>query len=886
MWPGCSIILFVFGYCVDRARLRQLGIGFATLALGTFAGWAQTLPTPTTDCSDPRYSGAGICQVPSSVQDPSGRYPSVTPPQQQQPTQQTDSVGRDVYVDSAGFPQNPNTLTQERRVLRPEPLTDLQKLARQSTGELLPIFGRELFRNPPSTFAPVDQIPASPDYVLGPGDEVLLRISGHTNENLRLTVDRSGAIYVPHLGSVNVAGLRFRDLDQRLRQELGRTYKNFEFSANLGKLRSIQVFVLGEAYAPGSYTVSSLSTAFNALLSSGGPTPQGSLRAVQIRRGSGTIATLDLYDLILKGDRTNDLVLQSGDVIFIPFVGPQIAISGSVKHPAIYEVGPSDTLKDALADAGGPSSTASEGRVAIERIEDHHVRRAMSVSLDQAGLATPVLGGDVLHVDPVSIGYKDSVTIRGNLANSGRFPWHEGMKLSDIIPDRESLLTNDYWRDRIRLGLPTPLFEPTQDRRSATDLQNDRNSDRPLANQYPNQYSRSQTQQRTPADGSLPDGQYPYSYPDPDRQAPDSPRTALEARERLTDPDSSQQDNRGSLADQQVASTRNLAPRGRTTEIQIAVPEIDWSYAVIQRLDPKTLRNSLVPFDLGKLVNGRDPSQDLPLQPGDIVTILSQNDIHVRQDDQTKYVRLEGEFVNAGVYSVAPGETLQDVVRKAGGLTDKAYLYGSSFTRESARVLQQQRLTEYVSTLTTNMERESAFRSLSATGAAATLGASSNQSALIEQIRRMRATGRVVLEFKPASGTMDAIPAIPMEDGDLFRVPSRPAVVSVVGSVNGQNVFLYNSASRVRNYLLLAGKPNRVADPKRAFIIRADGSIYSHDTRSGPWGENFNAAPIYPGDTIVIPEKPIRQSRLRDVIDYSQLFSQLALGAAAVQVLR
>jgi hypothetical protein len=222
----------------------------------------------------------------------------------------------------------------------------------------------------------------------------------------------------------------------------------------------------------------------------------------------------------------------------------------------------------------------------------------------------------------------------------------------------------------------------------------------------------------------------------------------------------------------------------------------------------------------------------------------------------------------------------------AGGLTNKAYLYGSSFTRESARVLQQQRLSEYVATLTMDMERSSAIRAASATTPQATIGVPSDQNALLDQIRKMRATGRIVLEFKPDSGGDPAIPAIALEDGDTFRVPSRPIIVSVVGSVYGQNVFLYNHSSHVRDYLLLAGKPNRIADRKHSFIIRADGSIYSHDTRSGPWGQNFDAADVYPGDTIVVPEKPIKPSAMKEFIDYSQVFSQFAVGAAAVDVIR
>ncbi|WP_216845255.1 SLBB domain-containing protein, partial [Granulicella sp. S156] len=577
---------------------------------------------------------------------------------------------------------------------------------------MLPIFGRDLFRSAPSTFAPEDQVPASADYVLGPGDEVIVRMWGHDTLNARLTVDRSGSIYIPHVGGVDVAGLRFGDLEDHLRQELSRAYRNFELSVNLGKLRSIQVFVLGEANSPGSYMVSSLSTVFNALLAAGGPTPQGSMRYVQLRRETQTVATLDLYDFILKGDRSKDLVLQAGDIIYIPFVGGQVAVSGSVRHPAIYEILPSSNVDEVLKQAGGLSSTAGNTRISIERVEEHHERLAMNIELNAAGFATNLIDGDVLHVNPILDGYKNTVTIRGNLANPGRFPWHAGIKLSEIIPDRESLLTKDYWRQRNRLGLPTPLFEPSISQETY------------LSRQTPNQgLDRNRLEEREQLNWNSSNG----GEGNTDSSLSPSPRaTTRDYTGQLDDrsldeedaqnqyqnqysaqPDYSTQRNyseqnrrpeleQSSLAEQQARSTQNLEPNGRyKTEIKVEIPEIDWSYAVIQRMDAKTLRNSLVPFDLAKLVNGHDPSQDISLQPGDIITILSQNDILVRQDEKTKYVRLEGEFVNSGVYSVELGETLADVVRRAGGLTDKAYLYGASFTRETARVLQQQRLNEY-----------------------------------------------------------------------------------------------------------------------------------------------------------------------------------------------
>jgi protein involved in polysaccharide export with SLBB domain len=339
------------------------------------------------------------------------------------------------------------------------------------------------------------------------------------------------------------------------------------------------------------------------------------------------------------------------------------------------------------------------------------------------------------------------------------------------------------------------------------------------------------------------------------------------------------------LAEEQQSTTSgNIAAVGQRNRIRIPAPEIDWSYAVIERLNPNTLKSSLVPFNLEKLLQDHDPSQNLELQPGDIVTIMSQADVHVPQDEQTKYVRLEGEFKGAGVYSVGPDDNLNDLVRRAGGISSKAYLYGASFTRESARVVQQQRLDEYITSISINMERAAEVRSVSfPNGSDPTLLAQQHNA--IQQLRKLRATGRIVLEFRPDSTGVATIPPIPLEDGDVFRVPSRPVTVNVIGAVYGQNVFLYDPKRRVEDYLLLAGKPNRFADRKHAFIIRADGSVYSRERADGPWKNSFDATQINPGDTLVIPEQPIKPSAVREFINYSQLFSQFALGGAALSVI-
>jgi polysaccharide export outer membrane protein len=800
-------------------------------------------------------------------------------------SQRSEQSGQ-VYVDAAGnrTQQNPNT--QRQYSFPPDPVVDIQRLAHASTGELLPVFGRDLFQTAPSTFAPADQIPAVSDYVVGPGDMILLRLWGPESFNGQLTVDSTGSIYVPQVGAIHVAGLRVDQLQSQITEVVKHTFRNFNLSVNMGHLRSIQVYVVGEARRPGAYTVSSLSTVLNVLFTSGGPNVQGSMRHIQIRRKGAVIGELDLYDLILNGDKSHDLRLEPEDTIFIPAVGPQAALAGSIHRPAIYELRDGTTIAAILALGGGFTPTSSTSQLSLERIEQNNARAAMTINLDSSGRATPLRDGDVVFVSHITSAYQQSVTIRGNLANPGRFPWHPGMHLSDIIPDKNSLLTTNYWQQRNRLGVPVPMFEPI--RRPQTGQAGQTTSTpgttTTTGNQTADQQSAVDASQAMDASG-LEAATSDLRVGSTSRLA--AQRGAATPGQSTGSSASEPAISSGSVADSDVRTAGDaVQSRGRPNLIVVPAPEIDWSYAVIERQDPESLKSTLVPFNLERLLRDHDASQNLELRAGDIVTILSQADIKVSQDEQTKYIRLEGEFNSSGVYSVGPNETLDELVARAGGVTTKAYLYGASFTRESSRVFQQQRLDEYINSVSLTMQRAVAVQAASSQNATLDPNALAEQREIVAQMRKLRSTGRIVLEFHPDSQGMASIPHIPLEDGDIFRIPSRPLTVNVIGAVYGQNVFLYNSKRRLEDYLLLAGKPNQIADRKHAFIIRADGSVYSRERAQGVWKNSFEAAQINPGDSIVVPEKPIRPTFIRQFIDYTQIFEQFALGAAAIAVIK
>lgn len=750
---------------------------------------------------------------------------------------------------------------------RPEPLTEFQKFVAADTGKVLPIFGGMLFRDVPATFAPLDRAPVPENYVVGPGDELMLRAWGSIAFYLRVTVDRSGNIYIPHVGQLQVAGIKFSELKNYLQGQIETSFKKFDLNVEMGQLRAIQIFVVGRTRRPGSYTVSSLSSLVDALFVSGGPASTGSMRRIEVKRGSSIVTELDLYSFLLNGDKSKDIPLLPGDIIYVRPAGPRVALTGSVSQPAIFEIRSGETVGDVLAMAGGLTSLATMESGELERIDTSGQRHVIEIHFDAAGLKVPLADGDILRVLSIVPRFDNAVTLRGNVANPGRYPWHAGMRITDLIPNKDSLLTRNYWKRKNSLVF-TNLDDPTQT------PDEDNGAVSPPDKAHAGDSSRVSPQEEDSGNSGT---AAPALKPEDKNQTPpaDSPAGGGESNG-LTG-------NGGSIASQTGAPSERFPVSNRVDK---RVPEIDWDYAVIERLNTDDLATSLKPFNLGRALLEKDEKDNLELQPGDIVTIFSQADIHVPQTRQTTFVRLEGEFQAAGVYSVQPGETLRELVERAGGLTKGAYLFGSSFTRESTRRQQQAQLDEYSADLERDIERAAATRSSSAVNVqeAATVSASlESQRALAAKVRLMRATGRIVLDIAPGSTGVDNIPDLPLEDGDSFVVPPRPSNVKVVGAVYDQNAFIYENSRKAEDYLQLAGGIARSGDKGHTFIIRADGSVVSRKSKAARGG--LERLSMNPGDTVVVPEIVDKTTLLRGLTDWSAIFGQFALGAAAINVL-
>jgi protein involved in polysaccharide export with SLBB domain len=510
------------------------------------------------------------------------------------------------------------------------------------------------------------------------------------------------------------------------------------------------------------------------------------MRQIQLKRGGSTVTEFDLYDLLLRGDKSKDVQLLPGDVIYIPPVGGVAAISGSVNEPAIYELKGTVTLGDLIQLSGGLSTTAEGRRVSVERIEDRKIRKVDEFTLESEGLRRELKDGDLVRVYALSPKFENAVTLRGAVANPGRYPWRDGLRILDIIPDRESLIVPGYWAQQNRDGLVIGQQRPRVDVRRTYD-------------------------------------------------------------------------------------------------------EINWDYALIERLDYSDLTPLLISFNLGRAINEGDQSNNVPLRPGDIVTIFTKADFQVPIVRQTKYVRLEGEFNTPGIYQILPGETLRQLVGRVGGFTANAYLFGSEFTRASTREFQQKRLDEAIDFLEKEIQRTLAS---TASGAfekeeveAARVRAQ-GQMQLITRLRQARATGRIVLELPIDQPQMKDLPELALEDGDRFVVPSRPSTVAVVGAVYNQNAFIYRMDQVVSDYLARAGGPTKDADTRSIYVIRADGSVISQRQSSSFFGGGVTDELLTPGDAIIVPEDLEKWRFTKSLKDWTQILYQFALGVAGLKVLK
>ena len=749
-----------------------------------------------------------------------------------------------------------------QRIEPPPKPSVFQRFVESATGRLLQPFGSAFFADAGNKPPTMDNVPVSADYTVGPGDEVIVRAWGSIDVDYRATIDRNGTLNLPKVGSFVVAGVKASDLERQLRAQIGRLYTNFNLSVSLGQLRGLRVFVVGPAQRPGVYTLPSQSTLLAAMVAAGGPSPSGSMRKVALRRDGKVIAELDVDDFLQNGDKTRDLQLAAGDVVVFAPVGPRVAITGTIDNPAIYELkSEMESLGDVLRYAGGAPVLANPNRVQVERIDPSKTPAARFVEefrLDAVGLAKPLRDGDLLTLLGISPQFANAVTLKGHVAQPLRYPWKPGMRIRDLIPDREALVSPDFYR---RKNLLVQMLDEPDEPADTTSAG---------TGSAPPATARGTIDTTGPVGSSGPTAPSitaPQPAPSP---APRRPGERMQAAE-----------------DREAATRAKKRPAA-------LFDELNWDYAVVERLDPNDLSTQVIPFNLGKAVIQGDAQANIELKSGDVVTVYSQKDVRVPVARQTRLVSLEGEVGAPGVYQIQPGETLKGLIARAGGFSPQAYVYGLEFSREETRMRQRENLTAAIARLevlsATQAAREAANRRDESVATPGVSVANTATQAQIARLARLEPNGRIALELTPDALSLDALPDVPLDHGDRISVPPRPGFVTVSGAVANTNAFLWKPGRTAGDYMRLAGL-DEAADPSNMFILRADGTVNHANDRRGLFGRgNLESTPLQPGDALIVPNQLEFESwgrfLVRNLKDWSQIFSQFGLGAAAIKTLR
>ena len=682
---------------------------------------------------------------------------------------------------------------------------EFQKFISDSTGKILPVFGTEFFANAPTTFAPITGAPVPADYPLGVGDELLIRGWGSIDIDYRATIDRNGLISLPTVGSIVLAGVKAGDAEAVIRGAIAKLYKGVTVNVNFGKLRAITVYVVGQANRPGTYTVSSLSTLVTTLFASGGPNANGSMRRLQVKRAGLVVAELDLYAFIAKGDKSADIKLQDGDSIYIPPATGHIALVGKVNTPAIYELRTgSDTIESLLEFAGGLPVVADPRRAYLERIDanKNQPRSVEQFALNGEGLKRPLKNGDVLNITSITPDFSNAVILRGNVDQSIRAPFQPGMRVSDLVPNREYLIT----RNSIK-----------RQNNSVNTGENDKNTS----------------------------------------------------------------ENAGNIA----------------SRIGGLIDEINWDYAVVERINRTDLTVSLIPFNLGRVFFDPAGADNVQLQPGDTVTIFSQQDVAVPMKKRRVFVRVEGEVRVPGVYQMTAGETLQSLLARAGGTTPDAYVFGTAFYREQVRIEQQANLEKAAAKLENQLRAEQSknianIRTITTVDAQAAEAQRQSEFKLAEEniarFKQLKPTGRIAFGLDPTERSFSRLPQLKLENGDRLVITAKPEFVHIYGSVNAEASSLWRANARVDDYLKKVGMTVD-ADAENVFVMRTDGSVIARNTSGWGFG-GVGGVLVMPGDSIVVPEKYNKETKwskfTKATQEWAQIFANFGLGAAAIQTLR
>jgi len=714
-------------------------------------------------------------------------------------------------------------------------------------------FGYDLFKGAPTTFAPATDIPVPADYIIGPGDTIILQFFGKENARYSLVVTREGMVQIPKIGPVSAAGQRFSELQKKWQNYINKKMIGVRASITMGRLRSIRVFILGEAERPGSYTVSALSTMTNALFVSGGIKHIGSLRQIQLKRGGQLITELDLYDLLLKGDTSGDVRLQPGDVIFVPPVGRTVGIAGAVRRPAIYELRNEKSVNELINIAGGLLPTALKESAQLERINSGGDRVVIDVNLtDINGLTMVLSDGDVLQVRSVLDRVEKVVKLAGHVERPGSYQWRKGMRLTDLVDSVDDL------KPRPDLNYVLIKRELPPDRRIEVHSVN-------LAQAFENRDSEENIQLQARDEVvvfSLTENRADLLRPivaqlrlqarsdDPEHVVAIGGQVAFPGEYPL---------EKGMKVSELLRAGGNLTQQAYRLEAEMI------RYQVIEN---KVRETSRIPLDLAAIMKG-DATNDRELRPFDTVNVKQVAEWWDRET-----IEIRGEVMFPGRYVVEKGETLSELIERVGGFTERAFLKGAILVREELRAKEQEQLDRLRERLKGDLASISLQQMQEDTKKQEALAMAQG---LLTQMEGTKAVGRLVIDLEAIVNGVKT--DIVLQNNDRIFIPDNPQEVAVLGEVNYPTSHVFDQKLTRDDYINHSGGMTYKADKKRVYVVKANGQVLSPKTTSTWFGKN--PQDIHVGDTIVVP---LDADRIRPLFLWSsiaQIVYQSALAIAA-----
>jgi protein involved in polysaccharide export with SLBB domain len=697
---------------------------------------------------------------------------------------------------------------------------------------------------------PLD-VPAGPEYVVGPGDSLSIDLWGGVSLSFTRVIDREGRIALPESGAVQVAGLTLERVQGVVAEALKSQYRDVKVAVTVAHLRSIRVYVVGDVQRPGAYDISSLATSLNALYAAGGPTSVGSLRILRHYRGKQLIGEIDLYDFLLHGVQNEDR-LEAGDTVLTPPAGPQIAVYGAVKRPAIYELKNQATLGAALADAGGATVAAELGHIEIERIDANQQRETVTLDLPpasspeslQTAMATfAVHDGDRVHVSQILPYSQRVIYMQGHVVRPGRVAYHDGMRLSDVMHSYQDLLPEPADNAEI-VRLVSPDLHPETIEFSLPDALIGNNN---IA--------------LKPFDTIRIYGRYEA----------DAPKVTV-AGEVL-------RPGTYSLSEGMTAAQLVRMAGGFKRDALLESADLT-SYHIVDGTKVVSQRESL---RIGDAVLQGDGRADARLKPADVLTvhqITGWNDIG-------SSITLQGEVAHPGNYGIQQGERLSSILRRAGGLRDSSYPAGAVLLRDEVRRLEEKSREELIRQIETSSAAARISPSLGSNDQSATLQLiAQQQEQVLARLKSQPVTGRLVIHINADIASWENTPAdIEVRAGDVLRIPKRPGFVLVSGQVYNSSAITFTPDKTAGWYLRRAGGATEIANTRDIFIIRANGSVVGR--RSGSlFDHDVLATRLDAGDVVVVPQKIIGASVFwRNLLTVAQIGTSIAITAAVAGVL-